>query len=228
MAMRIYFKSIPTSKRIFSENFCEFQYFNGFSIFQKQKSINSMHEQIKKNEKEAHILEISSKSNNDIGVALSAFNLKLTDENTKKELPVENIFQSSKVFEDGGPYRELLYLSPKEAKKDIRLKKSGKLIKFNYNNTDWLLEPKSMFYDWIYISALNNNSIFSNKIINYNVFTDIEFNHKNSYNCQARAAAIFVSLKLNDLLNELLKDRSKFIEYYIKMTTFNKQISFLD
>ena len=50
-----------------------------------------------------------------LGVKLSAFNLKLNG------YTLENIFQSSKVFSNGGPYRDLMNVAPKEAKRDGRL-----------------------------------------------------------------------------------------------------------
>ena len=49
-------------------------------------------------------------------------------------------------------------------------------------------------------------------IINYDFFTDIEFNHEKSLNCQARSAAIFVSLYQKGLLEECLADIVKFEE----------------
>ena len=73
-------------------------------------------------------MEISTKSMEAIGIKLSAFNLKINS------YTLENIFQSAKVFEDGGPYLDLLDVSPKEAKRDERLHKSGSLKAFRYQN----------------------------------------------------------------------------------------------
>lgn len=67
-------------------------------------------------------------------------------------MSVEPIFQSSKVFEKGGPYKDLLRKTSLEAKKDKRIKESGDLIYFDYDNRRWNLEPKTMFYDYIYKS----------------------------------------------------------------------------
>ena len=92
----------------------EFKYFNGFSITQKQKSIISFHNEILKSNN-GNVIEISSKSLNDLGVKLSAFNLKVNYNGKKTSL--ENIFQASKVFEYGGPCTDLLDVSPVEAKK---------------------------------------------------------------------------------------------------------------
>lgn len=78
----------------------EFQWFSGFSLAQKQRSIDALHNAIVFMNKEANPLEISTKGTIDLGIKLSAFNLKLNG------YTLENIFQSSKVFSNGGPYRD--------------------------------------------------------------------------------------------------------------------------
>src|SRR5690554_6622034 len=140
MAERLYFISTPQSKHIFKEVFCEFTYYNGFAISQKQKSIESLHGCIKKHNPDLNVLEVSTKSSNPLGVKLSAFTIKFFDEENDEEYPLENIFQSSKVFENGGPYKDLLHKLPKDAKRDERLKTSGKLKCFYYNNRTWGIE----------------------------------------------------------------------------------------
>ena len=174
-----------------------------------------MHASIHKMDTALKVLEISTKSTNPLGVALSAFNLKFLDQVSSKEYPLENIFQSSKVFETGGPYRDLLNVHPKDAKRDERLKSSGNLIGFDYNNTTWEINPKTMFYDWIYIKALSKNRSLSKKILEFDAFTDIEFNQEKSINCQARSAAILVSLcKLGDL-NAVLNNKEELKKIYV-------------
>ena len=51
-----------------------------------------------------HPLEVSSKSELPLGRALGPFNLKAKMGNGS-EVSVENMYQSSKVFQAGGPYR---------------------------------------------------------------------------------------------------------------------------
>lgn len=214
MAKRICFLSRPDEHPIFSEIEVEFKYYSGFAVSQKQKSICAMHESIKLTDSSLRVLEISTKSTDPLGVALSAFNLKFVDEKTGNAYPLENIFQSSKVFEGGGPYRDLLDVHPKDAKRDERLKESGKLVCFNCDNTIWDTEPKTMFYDWIYIRSLYRDKALSHKILEYNAFTDIEFNQERSINCQARSAAIFVSLSKLGKLEEVLSDKEAFKKIY--------------
>ncbi len=228
MAKRICFISKPYEYPIYDEVLIEFEYFTGFAISQKQKSINSMHASILRADSSLKVLEVSTKSTNPLGVALSAFNLKCLDEISGREYPLENIFQSSKVFANGGPYRDLLNVHPKDAKRDERLKSSGNLVGFNYNDTIWEKDPKTMFYDWIYISSLYRNESLSKKILEYNAFTDIEFNQEKSINCQARSAAIFVSLSKLGKLETVLNNKEELKKIYSKGGNNNSQMSLFD
>jgi hypothetical protein len=228
MATRICFIVGDNNDNMIIEKEFNFQYFNGFALSQKQKSINSLHESIKELNPDFNILEISTKSPDKLGVSLSAFNLKFYDEVNNCDYTIENIFQSSKVFENGGPYIDLLYVQPKDAKRDERLRSSGKLKSFQYNNVVWELEPKTMFYDWIYIKSLYKDIKLSEEILKFDAFTDIEFNQKKSINCQARSAAIFVSLKKQGLLEEAIKDKEIFKSIYFKKKEKNEQMSFIN
>lgn len=225
MANRPIFRAISQSPYFEVEN-VNFKFYSGFSVSQKQKSINDLHEQYIKLYPNANILEISSKSTSALGVSLSAFNLNI--QTAKRAFSVECAFQSSKVFESGGPYTDLLDRSSIEAKKDPRLRESGKLIAFQYFNAKFPLEPKDYFYNWLYINALKLNTELTSKIITYDSFSDIEFNPQKSINCQAKAAAIFVSLSNQQLIEEALKSRENFLKIvYGKDTTKQyNQISF--
>ena len=193
------------------EKIIEFDWFPGMSKSQKQKSIISLHEAAEK-ESISPILEISSKSKLELGVSLSAFNLSITTTMNKKKISVESAFQGSKVFVHGGPYIDLLEKTSFEAKKDIRLKESGDLTKFVFFDEEFELEPRTMFYDWLYINALNQNKELGNSILKYSAFSDIEFNPKKSINCQAYSAALFVSLSYCSLLKDALDSRHSFCE----------------
>ena len=163
-----------------------FEWFSGFAVSQKQKSIESLHNAIMKADADAKPLEVSTKSKDSVGVKLSAFNLKLNN------YTLENIFQSAKVFENGGPYLDLLEVLPKEAKRDERLHNSGNLKAFRYENQDFPLNPKTVFYDYIYIAAVKQTFTEDeiNTISSYNYFTDIEFNPAKSINTQARTVSM--------------------------------------
>lgn len=96
----------------------DFEWFPGLSVSQKQKSIDSLHSAAKKLEGVGKVLEISSKSKSELGIALSAFNLMIKSAKGKR-VSVECVFQSSKVFEGDIQYLDLLEVSSREAKKRL-------------------------------------------------------------------------------------------------------------
>ncbi|EKQ2965082.1 TPA: hypothetical protein P7Z67_004701 [Escherichia coli] len=188
----------------------DFPWAPGMSKTQKQKSIRALHTAA--NEQGLNsLLEISSKSEDALGVALSAFNLRIKTKRLGKEFTVESAFQASKVFEMGGPYVDILDKSSIEAKKDMRLKESGGLVNFKFYNTIWPIVPRTAFYDWLYLSALNQNKNLALHLLNFDGFTDIEFNPAKSINCQARAAALFVSLVRRNMLDDVLSSKDSFL-----------------
>lgn len=189
----------------------DFQWFPGMSKSQKQKSISSLHKAAE-NRGISPLLEISSKSELELGVKLSAFNLSITTQKHKKKFSVECAFQGSKDFEHGGPYIDLFNKTSRDAKKDIRLKNSGNLTKFVFYNKEFPLDPKTFFYDWLYINALNKNESLANEMLEYSGFTDIEFNPKKSINCQAYSAALYVSLSHASLLKDALESPEVFLD----------------
>jgi hypothetical protein len=216
MAKRIiYCPNLNTPGTIEKE--MEFQWFPGFSISQKQKSISSLHKAAEETSI-TPVLEISTKSRDPLGIKLSAFNLVLNHEN--KRYTVEAIFQSGKFFSEGGPYFDLLNESPKNTKKDQRLKTSGDLQGFSFFGEVFSLTPKTFFYDWLYLKALNQNENLSQKLLQYSGFTDIEFNPKKSLNCQASSAALYVSLVKNGLFSEAIRSKVDLLRilkpYYIE------------
>lgn len=193
-------------KNIIEKTSYEFVFHAGFAVVQKQKNIKALHEQI-----DGKTLEVSTKSFDEIGIKLSAFNLNLND------IPLENIFQSSKKYENGGPYRDMLNMSPKDAKKDERHQNSGRLVSFVYEKEEFSLEPKTFFYDYIYIisAAQCIASQELKKIMEYDYFTDIEFNPKKSINCQAKSAALLKALLVEyGKLFDVQKERKEFERFY--------------
>jgi len=218
MANRPIFVSTGKPK-LFEKKMIEFKFFNGFSMTQKAKSIQSLHESAKKSGYD-NILEVSTKSGSEIGWALSAFNLMI-DFNGGQQISVECAFQGSKIFEGDKQYPDLYHVESIQAKKDTRIRNSGNIIGFVFENQFWENEPKTAFYDWLYINAIyQNRPDLINALIQYEVFSDIEFNPKRSINCQARTCAILVSLVKENLIDKALKSKDNFISlvYQTKFT----------
>ena len=193
-----------------------FKWFPGFSIQQKQRSVQSLHGGFKMRHK-MDILEVSTKSTDPLGVKMSAFNLYFDE-----GITLESYYQASKIFSNGGPFRDLAYLPSREAKKDERLKTSGEIKGFRdfLSHEEWTLnEP---YYDYIYIEAcvysLTKEDL--DKLLKFDAFTDIEFNPARSRNTQARAAAVLKLLYSNygyEALQNL--NKTDFIRFYKMFVT---------
>jgi hypothetical protein len=190
----------------------EFEWFPGLSVIQKQRSVEALHLAASGiiDQPAGCILEVSSKSPVTLGVGLSAFNLTIPLSNGT-ETTVESAFQGSKVFEHGGPYRDLTRKSSREAKKDERIRNSGRLLNFNSNGMNWPLDPPSAFYDWVYINALRLHPTLVDSVLSFMTFTDIEFNPKKQVNCQAYSVALYVALQRGGLLDEALSSPSSYL-----------------
>lgn len=195
---------------VISKSF-DFEWNGGFAVSQKRKNIVNLHKEIKE-KTNGKALEISTKSEVLFGQKLSAFNLKLEGH------ILENVFQSSKVYEKGGPYLDLLEVEPRESKRDERHLTSGVLKAFEYKGQIWELEPKTMFYDYIYLVSVFETFDDSElkELLDYDWFTDIEFNPKKSINCQARTVAILKYI-LDTNNKEVLESYEKWAEFHKKV-----------
>jgi hypothetical protein len=192
-----------------------FDFFGGFAVEQKQRTIDKFHNEIKLSNPALKILEVSRKSKNPLGPMLSAFNLTINLNG--RPYSVESIYQSSKVFSDQIQFLECMFLPPMEAKKKIQEeieKAKLEIIGFRLLNVNFPLIPNTIFYDYLYLLGLSQNRIIADQILKYDVFTDIEFNHKRQFASQARSCAIFKHLSLRNQLNSVLQDYLKLKEVY--------------
>ncbi len=210
MATRpIFIPAIGGSRSLVLVRQIDFQWHPGFAVTQKRKSIESLHDAVRKTGAVAHPLEISSKSPEALGRELSAFSLTFHKSGWPK-CQVEQAFQSSKVFRHGGPFADIIYMVPRDAKRDRRLKESGDLVAFDFDGGRWPLEPRTLFYDWIYINAVSQNPSLADGLVAFDGFTDIEFNPEKSINCQARSAALYVALTRAGLLDGVLSSPERY------------------
>lgn len=196
MANRPFFIPNDNKDELVKTERVEFKWFSGFAKVQKQKSISSFHENISKQFRYNKILEISTKSKDKLGVKLSAFNLKINFKN--KEYFLESLFQGSKVFSNEGPYVDIYKKESIDAKKDERIKRSD-LKEFSFFGEKFTLDFD--FYSWLYFLALKQNKKLTSEMLQYQAFTDIEFNPEKSLNCQAYSAALYLSMIKNNILN---------------------------
>jgi hypothetical protein len=213
MAERPIFMPAPESPELVNELFLSIKWHPGFAQSQKEKNIEALHEAAAQRGI-APLLEISSKSKSERGRHMSAFHMAVPTKNYGR-IKLELAFQGSKVFERGGPFTDLYRKGDDEigqAKRDPRLQESGRLTGFCFEGIDFPLEPKTAFYDWLYCSFLWDHRDWATKLYAYAGFTDIEFNPQRSINCQARSAALFLSLMKRGDLESALQSPTVFVQ----------------
>jgi hypothetical protein len=213
MAERPIYVPRPNTGALVEEVFLPLVWNPGFAAVQKEKNIKALHEAaaavgIR------NVLEVSSKSDSQRGKHLSAFYLKVRSKKTG-EIPLESAFQGSKVFTHGGPYVDLYRKEAREAKTDPRIRDSGPIVAFEFEGERWPLEPKTVFYDWLYIGCLYPHREWATKLTAYGGFSDIEFNPYRSINCQARSVALFLSLLQRGKLDEAVQSPADFIRILV-------------
>ncbi|MGH7231175.1 MAG: DarT1-associated NADAR antitoxin family protein [Nitrospiraceae bacterium] len=207
MAERPIFVPVETGPRLVREMPISFTWNPGMAPSQKKKNIAALHKAASLRGLEP-ILEISSKSEKEIGRRLSAFNLMIIFDG--REISIESAFQASKVFERGGPFKDLSTKGSRDARRDPRLKECGRLIGFEYEGERYSIWPKTAFYDWLYLNALFRDRDSLTEILYFAGFSDIEFNPSRSINCQARSCATFVALNTRGLLDDALESFGEF------------------
>jgi hypothetical protein len=193
---------------VVDEVFVSFKWNPGFSATQKRKNVVALHEAASVMGL-FPLLEISTKSEHPLGRTLSAFNFEVGISPGRKA-PIEVAYQGSKVFEKAGPFTDLFEVSPREAKKDSRLRQSGRLVAFSFGGMMFPLDPPTAFYDWLFLRSLNRNPDLLEELRGFSGFTDIEFNPEKSINCQARSCATAVALTARGELVSCAKSFSYF------------------
>lgn len=211
MATRPFYRPLEKFVGYKTVDSAPFEWHGGFAFSQKQKNVVALHDAIRKIDPAARPLEISSKSLQPLGVSLSAFNLMLDLIGTK--CSVESVYQAGKVFDGGvGPFPELCSHGSREVRHFVQGRSEGhRLIAFEMNGERWPLEPKTAFFYHLYLKALADNPTLADGLLEYDAFTDIEFNHKRQINCQAAAAALYVSLRKLGKLEWAMASRENFM-----------------
>jgi len=218
MAERPVFVPIPSGRRMVAAVPIEFKWHPGMAPTQKKKNVLELH-QAAAARGLVHLLEISSKSDREIGRRLSAFHQKVTlGEST---ISLESAYQGSKVFDRVGPFFDILYKEPRDAKRDPRLKESGRLTCFEFDGKKYPINPETAFYDWLYCNAIFPARDWLKRLDKMDGFTDIEFNPEKSINCQARSCALFVSLERRGLLDTALSSFENFSQIEQEIFSLN-------
>lgn len=215
---------IPTPEYPFFEDVSvNMPWFGGFAPQQKRRCYLSLHLNFLADPRYSNCcpLEISSASHVPLGSELSAMNLKKFSRNLGHDIIMETAFQSSRIYirPDGsqtGPFPELLELPGRKCKKQVKEMSEGlHSYRYSFDGLDFPAPAFhiSLFYDWLYLNALceESNRETGEALISggYDAFTDIA---TKSLNSQARSCAIFVSLYRLGLL-----DRVRYFDSYMKL-----------
>lgn len=216
---------IPNSQKLHVEQRdIEFEWNPGFAKIQKQKNVSALHASAAKHNFKK-ILEVSTKSSTLLGKSLSAFNLKI--EFQSRRIPFESAYQASKVFENDLQFEDLYNVGALEAKQDSRIYENNKsLTSFRFDEKEWGLDEN--FYSYLYFQALddlikNHDDPIKEHLLQFDAFTDIEFNPKKSHSCQAFACALFVSFFKSTQEKSIPKTREEFLNK-IPIEGKNKQL----
>ncbi|QCQ03723.1 hypothetical protein FAX13_03625 [Ligilactobacillus animalis] len=189
----------------------EFKWFSGFSVSQKQKSVDDLHKNFLKKHPKLRIIEISTAGSNELGTKLSAVNLNM--KTTKGIFTVEQLFQAGKSFKKSGNNLEFLKLDGREARRINKQRNSeDELIGFELFGKKFPLEPKTLFYNWLYLCALKQHKDLQKALLDYSAFTDIYAAPDYTLNTQAEACALYVSLCKQNLWTKAMLNVQNFKE----------------
>lgn len=217
MAHRPIFVAGGKKGALYEEISVQFQWHSGFAPSQKKKSMHELHFEAKKIGLHK-VLEVSTKSDHELGQRLSAFRLDVTLSGVSSK--IECIYQASKVFEKGGPFPELTFVRPIEAKRFFKDKKLGLITHFEFEKVQYENLPFHAFYDWLFLRALadtDNIRYLSANLPKIDGFSDIEFNPSRSINTQARSMAIIKTLIARDKVYECANDFDFFREHLLEI-----------
>lgn len=211
-AERPVFLSTADPARPVDSRLLRFRWFPGRSGDQKRRCIESLHDRVRAELIGVErIMEVSRSSVDHAGRALSAFNLALQLPEAGR-VTVECAYQCAKVFDSGGPFPELLELPPDTVRRRLAGHSASSFRGFHLLGRDWPTEPDTLFYDWLYASALLDNPQLMGKALAFQAYSDIAFNPRRSRACQARALARAVSLQRAGVLERALRSPDCFAE----------------
>ena len=173
--------------RLYMGKETEFQSVEVSSEARRVKNIQRLHDAFLEDYPYRSVLEISDYSLIPKGVMLSDGHLTVPMSDGRK-VSVAEAFQTAKILTEDG----------------------SEVTGFCFEGESFDLVPRNFFYNWLYIRGLSANPELADELMAYDSFTDITFNPKRCSGCPAEAAAFYVALRKNDLLEEALRDRESF------------------
>ena len=148
------------------------------------------------------ILEISSRSDEPLGRALSAMNLRAADNDGNRRLPVESVYQAAKCYGNGSPDEQPAANGFDAKRRDKERRSAGSLRGFQHDGTFWPAASGSAFYDREWIKAATAAGA-TRELARYDAYTDQFHRPGAAVACQARSAAMLVGLDRNRQLGHV-------------------------
>ena len=133
---------------------------------------------------------------------------------------LECVWQSSKKFEYGGPYKELLGVNPFSARLDVRLEKSGKLVAYCLDDEEWPARFKTVFYDYLCVQSILQTFGKDLDLSDYEWFTDVNFLPRVQISSRAKQVAIYKLIQKKNMW-DCLDSKKKWIDFYSNHVTKN-------
>ncbi len=171
--------------------------------------IEELHDKFRARYENVSVLEISSRSPHYLGSAVQTKNLMLTCHGF--ESCVEVVYLSSLKFSYGGPYFDLLTQTASEAKKDVRLRATGRVVRAVHEGI--VCSPKflPLYYAYLFCKALLQQPKLAASVAKHRAFSDVSFDPLQSPHCVAHAAAIYSLLHHHGVLENAMQNLNQFI-----------------
>lgn len=185
-----------------------YKWFSDFAneVQQQQARIQSLHDNFKISRPDFKLLEISSLSNNPVGVDVSIMHLVDPVGNF-----VEGVYQGSKVYEEGQLEDLYKVTSPLDAILDKRKDQMGMIIGFNVYGKALPVNPWTLTLNWLWCEAVYTHRPYLEEILKYDGFTDY-FNQtpKVEWGCYAESASVLVTLDRLGIMDKAMIDIDSF------------------
>ena len=148
------------------------------------------------------ILEISSRSDEPLGRALSAMNLRAAGSDGNRRLPVESVYQAAKCYGHNGPDEQPIPNGFDAKRRDKERRNAGSLRGFQHEGTFWPAASGSAFYDreWIKAAAAAGAT---RELARYDAYSDQFHRPGAAVACQARSAAMLAGLDRSRQLGQV-------------------------
>jgi len=212
VAKRLYFIPKSSYQGLILEKTVYFPEVRGDRDYSMKKTMETMHHVIRAKESGGQILEVSPYGGPE-GKACTPWLLKLKTQDGKFH-PVAALYEAAKVFEHGGPYEDLKEKRAEEILGDPRLRQSGKLMGFHFEDEAFTTTPRHKFFDYLYIRALKERADLHEALLKAEIITDVTYQMSSMYLSPARSVSYFISLYQKGLLEKVLSSSEEFDKMY--------------